>query len=44
MALRDRVLTEITPADAPVEPSFADDNDHEYALKPGDSFLIPKES
>lgn len=43
MALRDRILAEIDPANIPKNPGFAYSGAHERALEAGDSFLIPKE-
>ncbi|MCS1413455.1 MAG: hypothetical protein M2R46_01171 [Verrucomicrobia subdivision 3 bacterium] len=43
LALRDRIIAEIDPADIPKNPGFTLSDDHERALEPGDSFLIPKE-
>ena len=43
MALRDRIISEIDPADIPGGRVCAYSHSHELALQPGDPFLIPNE-
>ncbi|MCS1407677.1 MAG: hypothetical protein M2R45_00837 [Verrucomicrobia subdivision 3 bacterium] len=43
IALRDRIIAEIDPADVPGGDAFAYDEQYELELKPGDSLLVPYE-